>query len=322
MSSDYIPRLRSELLHAGATKPSRWAHPAQGLRPLATAGALALIVLAVALLFPRGDERPARPIAPPTGTVQLNYRGEPTSAAASERVMRERLAAAGVRDAHVSVSRGGSLALTVPTAARADVAALVRSGRFAVYDWERSVLGPRSAPAPQDETVTGGPDAGRDAATTKSVAEARAARAPGGTAVRALSVAPHGWFALGGPPTLTNADIQSARSGVDPATREPIVALDLTAEGRQAFAALTREVAHRGSANADPGSGIEAAQHLAIVVDDRILSVPHIDFRQAPNGIDGSAGVQIQGGLTPETARQLAALLSAGPLAADLERAG
>ena len=58
------------------------------------------------------------------------------------------------------------------------------------------------------------------------------------------------------------------------------------------------------------------------MVDDRILSVPFIDFREAPDGIDGAAGVQISGGLTPATARQLAALLSAGPLAADLERAG
>ena len=322
MSSDYIPRLRNELLRAGATKPSRWAPAARALRPLAAAAAVALVVLAVALAFPRGDEEAARPSKPPAGTLQLNYRGEPASAATSERVMRERLAAAGVRDAHVSVSKGGSLALTVPTAARADVAALVHSGRFAVYDWERSVLGPRSAPAPRDESVTGGANAGRDAATTKSVAEARAAGAPGGTAVRALSVAPDGWFALAGPPALTNADIQSARSDVDDATREPIVALDLTVDGRKAFEALTREVAHRGSANADPGSGVEAAQHLAIVVDDRIVSVPYIDFLQAPNGIDGSAGVQIQGGLTPETARRLAALLSAGPLAADLERAG
>ena len=188
------------------------------MRPLAAAAAVVLVVLAVALAFPRGDEEVARPSKPPAGTLQLNYRGEAAGAAASERVMRERLAAAGVRDAHVSVSQGGTLALTVPTAARADVAALVHSGRFAVYDWERSVLGPRSAPAPRDESVTGGADAGRNAATTKSVAEARAAGAPGGTAVRALSVAPDGWFALAGPPALTNADIQSARPDVDEAT--------------------------------------------------------------------------------------------------------
>ena len=320
MSSDYIPRLRRELLRAGATKPSRSAHLARGLRPLAAAAAVALVVLAVVLAFPRGDEQPSRPVETPP--VQLTYRGEPSSAAASARVMRERLAAAGVRDAAVSVSSAGTLALTVPEAARADVAALVNSGRFAIYDWERSVLGPGSTPAPRNAAVTGGEDAGRSAATTKSVAEARAARAPGGSAVRALPAAPDGWFALGGPPALTNADIQRARPDVDPAMQEPIVVLELTAGGEKAFAALTRELARRGSDNAVPGAGIESAQHFAIVVDDQIVSVPFIDFREAPDGIDGPEAVQIQGDLTPETARRLAALLSAGPLAAGLEADG
>lgn len=45
-------------------------------------------------------------------------------------------------------------------------------------------------------------------------------------------------------------------------------------------------------------------------------------YRQAPDGIDGATGVQISGGLTQATARQLAALLSAGPLAAPLEAGG
>ena len=254
---DYADIARSELLRAGATKPSRSAHAARALRPLAAAAAVALVVLAVVLVFPRGDEPPSRPSEPAAGTLQLSYRGEPSSAEASARVMTERLTAAGVRDAGVSVAAGGTLAITVPSSARADVAALADRGRLAVYDWERSVLGPRSTPAPRDERVTGGPDAGRDAATTKSVAEARAADAPGGRAVRALSVAPDGWFALGGPPALTNADIQGARPDVDPATQEPIVALHLTADGRKAFSALTRDLARRGSTNADAGSGNE-----------------------------------------------------------------
>jgi preprotein translocase subunit SecD len=54
------------------------------------------------------------------------------------------------------------------------------------------------------------------------------------------------------------------------------------------------------------------------VLDDRIVSVPYIDFRQAPDGLDGSAGAQIQGGLTPQTARLTAAVLNTGPLPAEL----
>jgi hypothetical protein len=320
MSSDYIPRLRRELLRAGATKPSRlrWAHPARGLRPLAAAAAVALVVVAVVLAFPRGDERPNQTTA---NTLTFSYRVDPSDSASAARVMRERLAAVGIRGAGVSAT-GGSLAITAPPSARAEVAALTQSGRFAIYDWERSVLGPKGAAAPDDASVTGAPGAGQSAATSKAEAEKRAARRPNGQAVRAPSGATDGWFALGGKPALTNADIERAHADVDPTSREPIVVLDLTADGQEAFGSLTRELARRGGANATPGSGLDAAQHLAIVVDDRIVSVPFIDFRQAPDGIDGAAAVQISGGLTPETARQLAALLSAGPLAAPLEAAG
>jgi len=54
MSSDYIPRLRSELLRAGARRQARlpWMRVASGLRPLAVAAAVALI--AVAALTRRG----------------------------------------------------------------------------------------------------------------------------------------------------------------------------------------------------------------------------------------------------------------------------
>ena len=64
---------------------------------------------------------------------------------------------------------------------------------------------------------------------------------------------------------------------------------------------------------------IAAAQHIAIVLDDRIVSTPFIDFRQVPDGIDGRDGAQIQGGLTTDGARRIAAILDSGPLPATLE---
>ncbi len=78
--------------------------------------------------------------------------------------------------------------------------------------------------------------------------------------------------------------------------------------------AVARELAHRGADLAEAGSGIEASQHLAIVIDDRIVAVPFIDFRVAPDGIDGADGAQISGNLTEETARQMASILDSGPL--------
>ena len=81
--------------------------------------------------------------------------------------------------------------------------------------------------------------------------------------------------------------------------------------------------ANRGADSLRPGENkMEAFQHLAIVFDGTIESLPFIDFQQAPDGIDGRAGVQIQGELTLDRVRQIAAMLSSGPLPATLEPAG
>jgi preprotein translocase subunit SecD len=304
MNSDYIPRLRSELLRAGATKQTRWraARVARGLRPVAVAAAVTVLAVAgvLALSDGGGDETPVGS----GDTLRLTYRTEPSGTPATEqaaRVMRARLAAAGVTDARVSAAATG-LSITVPATARAEMAALGQTGRLSIYDWERSVLGPR----------------GTDA-VSKAEAESRAAGRPGARVLRAPSVAPDGWFALGGDPALTNADVDRASAATDPQTLEPVVAIEFTASGRAAFEALTRDLARRGEEQAAGGpGGLEAAQHFAIVLDDRVVAVPFIDFRQAPDGIDGAAGTHISGGLTPVSARRVAALLSAGPLDAKL----
>jgi hypothetical protein len=313
MTSDYIPRLRRELLRAGASRQARWSpsRVARGLRPLAAAAAVALIAAAVVIALPLGsDERAAEPAH---DAVQITYRVDPPAAAErTAQLMRDRLAGAGIDDAHVSITSGASLTIVAPAAAREDVAALAQPGRAAFYDWERSVIGPRGVPAPADATVTGDPDAGHGAALTKADAEARAAAVPGARVARAAG---DRWFVLGGDAALTNADIARAEPGVDEAIREPTVKIELTARGQGAFTELTRELARRGSAQAGPGPGQQdAMQHLAIVIDDRIVAVPYIDFRQAPDGIDGAAGAQISGDLTPQTARDMASVLDTGPL--------
>ena len=81
---------------------------------------------------------------------------------------------------------------------------------------------------------------------------------------------------------------------------------------------FTDEALRGEPAQAVGGDELEASQHFAIVIDDRIVSLPFIGFREAPDGIDGSAGTQIAGGLTPETARLTAAILGTGPLPAAL----
>jgi preprotein translocase subunit SecD len=294
--------------------------------PLVAAATVALVGLAVVLAWALGRSDDA-PIEQTTDTLRLGYRVEPSGAAAAEQTaqaVRARLAAAGIDDARVSVSSSASLTIIAPAAARADVTALVQRGRFAIYDWERSVLSPRRVPTPTDESATGGPDAGRIPGITKAQADARVAGPSGGRVVSDVGNKPDRWLVLGGEPIMTDADIESARSGKDAMTGEPIVTIEFTARGRDAAAGLTRDFAHRARrarAKAAAGaSDVEAGQHFAMVIDDQIVAMPFMDydFRPASDSIINPKRAQIQGNLTPQTARRIAAILSTGPLPAAL----
>ena len=165
------------------------------------------------------------------------------------------------------------------------------------------MLGPRGEPAPTDPDVTGGIDAGRSGSITEAEARAR-----GGLAVHNGGR----WFALGGEPGVTGAGVERAAWAIDPQLRGPTVRLDLTASGERAFTELTREVSRQGA-------NVQENQHIALVLDDRLLSVPFIDWQQAPDGIDGAQGAQISD-VTQEEARQITAILNAGPLPGTLSR--
>jgi preprotein translocase subunit SecD len=232
------------------------------------------------------DERPANGGA----SVRLEYRSASGSAAP---ILRARLAAAGIAPAEVSAS-GDRVQVVVPAASRDTVPALLQPGRLALYDWETSVIGGL-------EPVSG------------SEARARAASSPDAVVVRSETVSEQ-WFALRDRKAIVNADVAGARAVVDPSTGEPVVAVSLTRAGQRAFLDLTREVAQRGADHALGGDPVQTSQHFAIVVDDRIASLPYVNWRENPDGIDGAAGLHVAGGLTADSARVLAAVLSTGPL--------
>jgi hypothetical protein len=292
------------------------------LRPLAVAAAAAIVVIALVLVLPGAgpNERPA----PVTDSGRLEFHVSPPGAGvaqATARVLRERLTVTGVRGASVAAADDGSrVTVTSPADALPDVLALARRGRAAIYDWEASVLGPDGRPAPSDLGVTGGPTPGRrDGGMTKAQADELASRPSGGRPVRGED---GGWFVLGGTPALTDFEIERAHAITTPAG-EPAVAIEFTARGQAAFTTLTREIARRGRARAADGvPENQAWQHLVLAIDDQIIAVPQINGHENPNGINGANRAQIQGGLTPKTARQIAAMLDSGPLPAALSRAG
>lgn len=327
--TDYIPRLREELVAAATREQAGVRHRPrlrlQGLVPvLATAAAVAAVIVAVLVVEPPRDETP---VAPAPASTALTYRVMPaagTDAAAAAResadVLRERFAAAGIRGATFTAD-GDRIGIDAGSTSPGVVAALTVPGQLRIFDWEASVLGPSGRPEPGDSGVTGGQYAGTGGAVSRAEATRRAARAdrPSARIMRAGATAGR-WYALDVRFAIDNADIASPRAQRDPATGEPIVAFEFDALGQRMFSRLTREVARRGADGALPGQNpIAAAQHIAIVLDDRIVSTPFIDFQQVPDGLDGRDGAQIQGGLTTDGARRIAAILDSGPLPGTLE---
>jgi len=139
--------------------------------------------------------------------------------------------------------------------------------------------------------------------------------APGRVIVRADGNANDRWYVLEDVPAMTGADIDTARPARDEIVDEPTVLMTFTPRGQRSFKKLTRELAVRGRKAGRAGApDVEAHQHFAIVLDDRIIATPYIDHRQNPEGIDAAVGSQISGGLTAREAARVAGLIGSGPL--------
>ena len=109
---------------------------------------------------------------------------------------------------------------------------------------------------------------------------------------------------------------RSARPATIRTTADPIVAIELTAAGRRR--SRRSPASSRSAAPQARRATRQTSQHFAIVLDDRIVSVPFIDYREAPDGIDGAAAHRSRAS-DAEQARRTAALLSAGPLPGTLQ---
>ncbi|MGI8802508.1 MAG: protein translocase subunit SecD [Solirubrobacteraceae bacterium] len=123
------------------------------------------------------------------------------------------------------------------------------------------------------------------------------------------------YYVLNDDPALSGKDLKNPQQSFDNGaggSGEPIVTFDFTGHGRTVFQGVTKVIARRG---ADATLlGTPNLQHFAIVLDNKLISVPSIDFQKYQNGIDASNGSQIQGGFTLDSAQKLADLLKTGAL--------
>ena len=173
-------------------------------------------------------------------------------------------------------------------------------------------------------TVVGGPEDTQAALTGERVQPpgTRVVEVPPGTViVQAVSTSStpspnfNFYYVLNDNPALRGTDITNPQQSFDngpTGTGQPIVTFDFTSHGRSVFQNVTRQIAQRGANESLPGQ--QNFQHFAVTLDNRLVTVPSIDYTQYPGGIDATNGSQIQGGFTINTAQQLAEQLKTGAL--------
>jgi SecD/SecF fusion protein len=128
------------------------------------------------------------------------------------------------------------------------------------------------------------------------------------------------YYVLNDDPALSGKEIKNPQQAFDNGaggSGQPNVTFDFTSAGRKTFEAVTKTIAKRGQAASILGT--TDLQHFAIVLDNRLISVPTIDFNQYPDGIDASNGSEITGSFTITSAQTLAQLLQTGALPIKLE---
>ncbi|HEU4976409.1 MAG TPA: protein translocase subunit SecD [Baekduia sp.] len=141
---------------------------------------------------------------------------------------------------------------------------------------------------------------------------------------RSVAIAKDSYYILKDDPALQgDRDIKNPEQSYDNGpggSGQPNVTFDFTDHGRPIWQKVTRAIAQRGTDQLVPGADPAAvANHFAIVLDNKLISVPYIDPRQNPDGIDGSNGSEISGGFTIKSAQRLANLIKTGALPIKLD---
>jgi SecD/SecF fusion protein len=142
----------------------------------------------------------------------------------------------------------------------------------------------------------------------------------------------HRFFVIEDDSELNGKEIKNPEQQFDPNTKEPLVTMEFTDKGREAFATVTKRLADRGRdcetlagvspdcPNVPQGSPPEDFfQRFAITLDNQIVSLATIDFQDNPEGIDGRTGASIENIGTIQQAQDLAESLRIGALPIDLK---
>ena len=117
---------------------------------------------------------------------------------------------------------------------------------------------------------------------------------------------------------LFGNDITNPQQATDP-SGNPDVQFGFTSKGKNEFQSVTAAIARRGALlPPSPSAPQGFNQHFAVALDQQLVTVPSIDFKQYPQGIPGDTGADITGGFTVQSAQDLANQLRLGALPINL----
>jgi SecD/SecF fusion protein len=125
------------------------------------------------------------------------------------------------------------------------------------------------------------------------------------------------FFVLKDDVALRGSQISNPQQSTDPTSGEPDVTFGFSNKGKSEFQNVTANIAHRGDLVS--GLGQTLNQHFAVALDNQLVTVPFIDFKQYPDGINGDNGADISGSFTISSAQDLANELRLGALPINLK---
>ncbi|HTP19856.1 MAG TPA: protein translocase subunit SecD [Solirubrobacteraceae bacterium] len=120
------------------------------------------------------------------------------------------------------------------------------------------------------------------------------------------------FFVLKDNVALRGSEINNPQQSTDPNTSQPDVTFGFSNKGKSQFQNVTANIAHRGDLVSGLGQNLN--QHFAVALDNQLITVPYIDFKQYPDGINGDNGADISGSFSITSAQDLANELRLGAL--------
>ncbi len=133
---------------------------------------------------------------------------------------------------------------------------------------------------------------------------------------------PDAFFILNDDPAIAGKDVKDPQQNFVNGNGEPNVTFNFSGKANGIWQKVTSQIAHRAAANVqcalaakDSPTFQSCVQHFAVVLDGQLITVPFIDYKDNPNGIDSSVnGSEISGSFTISSAQNLANLLKSGAL--------